>query len=190
MNTKYDYDALEREYIKGTMGLRELARTHGIVNHSIITAQARKREWVRKRQEFQEGAANKAVVLMADDEGRRRAQEARVRDNAIEAIDEAITKMRADMKATKQVFIGGVQVEVPLVVIEPKDIALLIDRLNVLFGRPANITEERSLGINLSAVGNSPELLRGIVEATRGLDALGSGPTGSPIPRLGGAREN
>lgn len=190
MNTKHDYDALEREYIKGDMGMRELARMHGIANHSVITAQARNREWVRKRREYRDGAAEKAVVYMADDEGRRRAQEARVRDNAIEAIDEAITKMRTDMKATKQVFIGGVQVEVPLIVVEPKDIALLIDRLNVLFGRPANITEERTLGINLSASGAGPELLRGIVEATRGLDTLGGGPTGSPIPRLGGAREN
>lgn len=188
MNRKYDYDALEREYVRGEMGIRELARMHGIRNHSVIAVQAREREWTRKREEYRLGASEKAVVLMADQEGTRRAREARVRDNAIDAIDEAITKMRADMKATHRVFRSGEWIEEPLVVIKPQDIALLIDRLQVLFNRPSQITEERSLGVNLTA-GATPELLRGIVEATRGISDTGRAAS-SPIPRIGGAREN
>lgn len=188
MNRRHDYDALEREYVRGDMGLRELARSHGIT-HSLITVQSKNREWNRKREEYRTQASERAVVHMANDEGKRRAQEARVRDNAIEAIDEAISKMRADMKATHRVFRNNEWIEEPLVVIKPTDVALLIDRLNVLFGRPANITEERSLGINLSAGGASPELLRGIVEATRGITDT-SGAARSPIPRTDRAREN
>jgi len=189
LNTKHDYDALEREYVTGEMGLRELARMHDIANHSLITVQSKKREWARKREEYRQGASEKAVVYMADQEGSRRAQEAKVRDNAIEAIDEAITKMRSDMKATTLRLKNNEWVEEPLVIIKPTDVAMLIDRLNVLFGRPSNITEERNLGISLSSDGVSPELLRGIVEATRGISDVG-GAASSPFPRADRAREN
>ena len=189
MNTRHDYATLEREYVQGDMSLRELARTHGIANHSVITSQARRREWVRKREEYRVRSANKAVALMADDEGRRVAQEARVRDNAIEAIDEAISKMRSDMQRTRKRLVDGQWLVEPAMIIRPQDIAILIDRLNVLFGRPSNITEDRSLGISLSA-GVEPEFLRSIVEATRGLKPLTGGAASSPLPRSDRTREN
>jgi len=187
VNRKHDYIALEKEYVCGDMGLRELARTHGIA-HSLITIQSRNREWTRKRQEYRTGASESAVVYMADDEGKRRAREAQVRDNAIEAIDEAIGAMRLQMKATHKVLRGGEWVDEPLVIIKPPDVALLIDRLQVLFNRPSTITEERSLGISLSASGVGADVLRGIVEATRGLGS--SGAERSPIPRLSRTGEN
>lgn len=190
MNTKHDYALLEREYITGNMGLRELARSHGISNHSLVVAQSKAREWVRKRQEYRDGAADKAVTYMADQEGARRAREARVRDNAIESIDEAISAMRAQLKGTHKVFKGNEWVEEPLVVVKPADVALLIDRLQVLFGRPSAINEERHLGIELSASGNNPEFLRRIVEATRGIGGLAGDAAASPIPRLDRTREN
>lgn len=186
---KYDYNVIERAYVAGDMGLRELGRQFGIANPSLLSVQSKKREWVRKREEYRVRAADKAVALMATAEGRRRAREGEVRDNALEAIDEAITKMRSDMKAVRTVFRNNQWVDEPLIVMRAQDIAVLIDRLNVLFGRPANITEERSLGINLSAGGTlGPELLRGIVEATRGLVPGDTG--GSPIPRTGVPRKD
>lgn len=188
MNSKYDWGALERQYVTTDVSMRGLADEHGIKNHSIVTSQARAREWVRKRTEYREGAADKAVVYMADAEGMRRAQEARVRDHAIEAIDDAIQKMRADMKLTEKRLVNGEWVEVPVIILKPADIVMLIDRMNVLFNRPSQITEERSLGLSLSA-GASPEFLRGIVEATRGLADTG-GSAQSPIPRADRPREN
>lgn len=194
MNTKYDYELLEREYVTGDIGYRELARKHGIANHSIITGQAKRREWARKRAEYRAEAAEKAVVYMADAEGVRRAQEARVRDHAIEAIDEALEKLRLDMKRTY--FENMLQedgsmkpVEVPVYTLKPNEVVTLIDRLQVLFNRPSQITEERNLGINLSAAGASPELLRDIVEATRGLGA-GSYAARSPLPRADRTSQN
>jgi transposase-like protein len=188
MNTKHDYATLEREYIQGDMGLRELARAHGITNHSVVVAQSKARDWVRKREEYRQGASETAVAYMAADEGARVALEAKVRDNAIEAIDEAITKMRSDMQGTRKVFEDGQWVERPYFLVKPTDVAMLIDRLQVLFGRPSNITEERNLGLSLSASGVGTDILRGIVEATRGLTV--SGPERSPIPRLSRAGEN
>lgn len=190
MNAKHDYDALEREYITGDMGLRELARSHGIQHHSLITVQARKREWVRKRSEYQAGASEKAVIYMADEEGARRAREAKVRDNAIDAIDEAITKMRSDMQGTQKVLENGEWVERPYYLIKPTEVAMLIDRLQVLFGRPSTISEERNLGINLNSGPIDANILRGIVEATRGLGPVIGNSSSSPIPRLDRTREN
>jgi hypothetical protein len=187
LNRKHDYDALEREYVRGDMGLRELARNHGIA-HSLITIQSKNREWIRKREEYRTGASESAIVYMADDEGKRRAREALVRDNAIEAIDEAITAMRRQMQDTHKVLRAGEWVDEPLVIIKPPDIALLIDRLQVLFNRPSTITEERSLGISVSAGGVGTDILRGIVEATRGLGSTGA--ERSPIPRLSRTGEN
>lgn len=189
MNAKFPYDVMERDYVSSDKSLREIAREYGVNNHSLISIQSKKREWTRKRLEFRSKAAEKAVTLMATAEGRRRAREAEVRDNAVEAIDEAITKMRGDMKATRKVLRGDEWVEEPLMVVRPQEIALLIDRMNVLFGNPANITEERSIGVNLSAGGTlGPDILRGIVEATRGLVPGDSGE--SPFPRLGDPRKN
>ena len=188
-NRKFDWKTIEQQYITGEMSLRELARLNGIVNHSLVMAQSTRNGWAQKREDFRSRADDKTLTLMADDEARRRAKEARVRDNAIEAIDEAITKMRADMKLTRKRYEDGEWVEGPAVLIKPADVALLIDRLNVLFGRPANITEERSLGVSLSAGGTlGPDVLRGIVEATRGIAPSGS--ERSPLPRIGGAGSN
>ena len=49
---KYDYDALERQYIQGTMSLRELCRMNGIETWSTVAEQAKKREWDKRREEF------------------------------------------------------------------------------------------------------------------------------------------
>lgn len=191
MNTKYDWSAFEREYVTGDMSIRELARIHGIANHSVVAGQARSRGWVKKRADYREGASEKAVIYMADAEGMRRAQEARVRDHAIEVIDQAILKLMSDMADTvKSIQADGTVVDtgVPIMRVKPADVAMLIDRLNVLFGRPSNITEERNLGISLSASGLGTDILRGIVEATRGLGS--SGAERSPIPRLSRTGEN
>lgn len=189
MNRKHDWKMIEIQYVQGDMGLRELARLNNIENHSLVMAQSRRNGWAQKRAEFRETVNDKLMMNLASDDAKRLAKEVRVRDNAIDAIDEAITKMRSDMRATTKRFKGNEWVEEPLVVIKPADVALLIDRLNVLFGRPSNITEERSLGVRLSAGGTlGPDILRGIVEATRGLAPAGA--ERSPIPRLGESREN
>jgi len=187
MNRRADYDQLEHEYVTTSISLRALADKHGLASHSSVMAQSKKREWDRKRREFRETRLERAVIYTADEDAMRLSKEARVRDNAIDAIDEAITKMRADMQRTEKRLVNGVWTQMPVLTIRPSDLAMLIDRLNVLFGRPANITEERSLGVSVSG-GVDSDILRGIVEATRGI--VSSGSARSPIPRIGGDREN
>jgi hypothetical protein len=189
MNKKYDWDSIEKQYISGDMGLRELARMNEIPNHSLVMAQSSRRDWPRKRAEFRSSASELATNNLQADEARRMIKETKVRDNAIELIDEAITTMRQQMQMTRSVMRNGEYVDEPLVVIRATDIALLIDRLNVLFGRPSTISEERSLGISLSARGAlGPDILRGIVEATRGIGSADA--QRSPIPRIGGTGSN
>ena len=129
--------------------------------------------------------SSKYIELRAD---RAATREAEIRDNAIEAIDEAITKFRADLMATEKKLIDGEWVEVPAVRITPKDLALLIDRFQVLFGRPAMISEGRGFAATISAEPLPVDLLTKIVEMTRGLETRA--PETSPLPRSAWRPEN
>jgi hypothetical protein len=179
MNRVRDYLALEREYIAGTMSLRELCRTHGVTAHSAVMVQARQGGWAEKRGKFRARASAKYIEHRADHAALR---EAEVRDHAIEAIDEAITKFRSDLRATKQVVqADGSVVEEPMMLMTPRDLAVLIDRMTVLFGRPSTIVEGRSLSATITSEALPVDLLQKIVEATRGLDTRS--PEMSPLPR-------
>jgi hypothetical protein len=180
MNKVRDYKTLEHEFISGDMSLRELCRSHGITAHSAVMLQARKGDWAEKRRTYRERASAKYIEMRADRDATR---EAEVRDNAIEAIDEAITKMRGDMKATRMVLRHDQLVEEPVMRLRPQEVVMLIDRLNVLFGKPSQITEERSLGIKLDTGQLGPAELAEFIERTRGLGPVGGGSAASPIPR-------
>ena len=179
MNRIRDYRALEREFITGTMSLRGLCRRHGVHAHSAVMVQARQGNWAEKRRAYRDRASSTYIQHHAD---RAAAREAEVRDHALEAIDEAITKFRADLQATERKLIAGEWVEVPAMRITPRDLALLIDRLQVLFGRPAMITEGRGLTATAISEALPIEVLKGIIEATRGLAGTPR-PEASPLPR-------
>lgn len=189
MNRKHDYDLLEREYISGDMSLRELARSHGM-SHSLVMTASTKRKWGEKREAFRSQASESAVTFMADRHAMRQVREMEVRDNAIEAIDEAISKMRADMKATERKLVDDQWVEVPVYRLRPQEIVMLIDRMNVLFGKPSQITEERNLGVSVDTRGLGPDALAEFLERTRGVGPVGGGSSASPIPRRDRTREN
>jgi len=186
MNRVRDYQALEREYLSGTMSLRELCRTHSISAHSAVMVQARQGGWAEKRGKFRARASTTYIEHRAD---RAALREAEVRDNAVEAIDEAITKFRSDLRAVKQVVLAdGSIVEEPVMLLTPRDLAVLIDRMSVLFGRPSTIVEGRSLSAAITSEGLPVDLLQKIVEATRGLETRS--PEESPLPRWPSRPEN
>lgn len=160
-NRTNDYAALEREYVTGDMSVRELARMHDIKNPSLLHVQARRRDWYAKRDLYQSRSSDKAIDLLAKREADRQMREAEVRDEAIDAIHQAIQKMKSDMLAVDKT--GE-----PVMRIYPKDLALLIDRLNVLFGRPSTINEERSFGITVGSRDVPTDLLREIADVARG----------------------
>lgn len=72
---------------------------------------------------------------------------------------------------------------------DPRDLVLLIDRFNVLFGRPGTIIEGRSLSATITTEPLPVDHLQKIVELTRGL-ADTRAPEASPRPRLPRRPEN
>jgi hypothetical protein len=162
------------------MSLRELCRRHGVTAHSAVVVQARQGNWAEKRRAYRDRASSTYIQQHAD---RAAIRQAEIRDHALDAIDEAITKFRADLRATERKLIDGAWVEVPAMRITPRDLALLIDRLQILFGRPAMISEGRGFAATITSDAIPVDVLKGIVAATRGLAGTPA-PEASPLPRL------
>jgi hypothetical protein len=188
MNKKWDWAVIELQYVQGDMSLRDLARENGISNHSSVMRHSKSGEWPRKREEYRETTVGRAVTVLAKRNGEALASEVEVRDNAVHAIDEMVTRLREDLTKTKKVMRDGVWVEEPLVVVRPNDVAMLIDRMQILFNKPSLITEERSVGALFST--DDPELLARLVDATAGVGLDGGATTSSPLPSAPGAGED
>lgn len=95
-----------------------------------------------------------------------------VEDHALEVIDEALTKTSADMHRTRMVEHAGQLFEEPLYLMTPKDLALLLDRLQVFVNAPSRIVEQRSFGLT-AASGLSIDVLKQFAALTRERAALG-----------------
>ncbi len=126
MNKARDYRVLEREYITSQMSLRELCHRHGITAHSLVVVQAQKGRWQEKRDAYRARESESFITKHAD---RMAAREAEVRIHALDATDEAIDKFRSDMGRTERTLVNGEWVEVPVMLITPKDVVLLIDKI-------------------------------------------------------------
>ena len=163
MNRSHDSRVLEREYVTSQISLRELCRKHGISAHSLVTVQAKKGKWAEKREQYQ---ARESEAFMSRHAARMADRQAEPHDKAIDVIDEAFDRFRTDMRATEKKRIDGEWVEVPVMRLLPKDVALLLDRLQVLFERPARITEGRNLSVRSEL--RIDALNRIVVELTRG----------------------
>ena len=185
MNSKYDYDALEREYVTGTMSIRDLCAMHDIsAAKSAVISAAKRRGWVEKRELFRSRSSALTIEKTADREAERYARQLSVQDNAVAAIDEAITRLREDMRKTTTRMKNGEFVEEPLIIVRVADLSTLIDKMNVLFGRPSTISEERNLGLSLSAEGLPADFLRAVIDATGAVGGPIGGPAGSSaLPR-------
>jgi len=176
VNKVRDYRALEREFVTSQISLRELCRRHNISAHSLVTVQAKKRQWAEKRAAHQARSSEVFIEKHADRLADRQAQ---ISDKALDAIDEALDKFRADMRATEKKLVNGEWVEVPVMRLKPNDVAVLIDRLVVLFEKPSTISQHQGLTVTSEL---SVESLREFIERTRGM----AGPPRmeeSPLPR-------
>src|SRR5665213_92313 len=190
--TKYDYTAMEAEFVGGNSTIRALALKHGVApnNVSSVHDMARKRGWVEKREEYRAKATGKALELSVGGKARGIARRIEVQDHAVEVIDEALTKMSADMKRTHMVERGGVVYEEPVMIIRPADIVLLLDRLQSALGQPSLITEERKFGIELTGIADM-DTLKDIARRRRqNPNGAGAGATagGSALPSAPGRR--
>ena len=167
---------MEREFITSDISIRGLCRKHDISAHSLVTVQARKRQWAEKRAAHQARSSEAFIEKHAD---RMADRQAAISDKALDAIDEAITKFRSDLRATEKKLVDGEWVEEPVMRLTPKDLALLIDRFQVLFERPSVISQHQGLTATTEL---SADALSEFLERTRGI----AGPprvAESPLPR-------
>lgn len=184
-NRIYDYGALEREFVTSAedISIRELCRRHGIDEPSSVHAQAKRADsaglnWYDKRDEYKQLQHQKLIDKVSDSRAAQAAKEVQVFGKAIDAIELAFDKLKEGL------IDGSVKVK-------PSDLALLIDRMNVLFNRPSQITEGRNIGLSVSAEG-TPAQLRAILELTSGVAGRDLGPAtaGTTLPRAEAARTN
>lgn len=69
------------------------------------------------------------------------------------------------MRATEKKLVDGEWVEVPVMRLKPNDVAILIDRLMVLFEKPSTISQHQGLSVTSEL---PVDVLREFIEATRG----------------------
>ena len=173
MNKRHEFAVLEREYVTSDISIRELCRRHDISAHSLVTVQARKLKWAEKREQYQ---ARESDAFMSRRSARMADRLAEIHDKAIDVIDEALDRFREAMRATERKRIDGEWVEVPVMRLKPKDVAILIDRLMVLLDRPSRIGESRDLNVRSEL---PIEALNQFIELARGRAA----PPTSSLPR-------
>ena len=177
MNKRHDFARLEREFITTDISIRGLCRKHGISAHSLVVVQAQKRGWAAKREQYR---AKESEAFMSSHAARMADRQAELEDKAIDVIDEALDKFREDLKATRLVRQpDGSVTEEPAWLMTPKEMAVLIDRFQVLFEKPSVISQHQGLTVTSEL---SADALREFIEATRG--RAGPSPMKeSPLPR-------
>lgn len=205
--TKYDYQTLRREYIEAEpkISLSDLARRHGIpdTKHSTIHRRAMVEGWEDMREKRIAKTDDKVIEALSERQARRQLRRMEVEDNAIDAIDEAISKMRSDMTRTKKEQDPETKEwhEVPLVTYRPEQVVQLMDRIKGLFeGTVVPEAAPPAAAPNLTQInfgsfdGTNPEhraLAAAVVGATRptGRPARGA-PGESPLPDAPGFGED
>ena len=173
MNKSHHYRALDRAYVANQISLRELSRKHNISTDSLVTVQAKKGKWQEKHEQYE---ATESEVFTTRHAARMADRQADLHDKAIDVIDQARDKFLDDRRATQKKRIDGEWVEVPVMRLMPKDVAILLDRLQVLFDRPARISEGRDLSVRSEL---PLDALNEFIELTRGRAV----PPTAPLPR-------
>lgn len=140
---KYDYMAMEHEYVTvvPAKSMRQVAIDHGVEpgRVSSVSYYAKQHDWVRKRENFQNRADDKMYDRLAEEEAARKLKELRVKNNAIDLIDEAISSTRANLRErhhVREIDAEGktVYVERPKHPATVTSVVNLIDRLDRMFG--------------------------------------------------------
>lgn len=166
--TKIDYDVAEREFITTNISIRRLAEKFGMKGWSAMAERARKpdsagKTWQDKRDEFRRSVSAKRM-------------------------DKDVSKMVADtqelefeqIQAARAIIFAGLQaIRDGDVVVQPRDITLAIDKLQLLLGKATERTEATVVGDTnpVSRGLPDPEFLRRLEELSRGAGDVVVGPT-------------
>ena len=191
---KYDYDALEKEFIQTplSMSVREFARNHDNMPWSALNAKVKAGGWIAKREDFHRKATDRAIAIGAD----RIAQKiTAMREDALDVIHTAFLKMGADMADRTYTTLDAkgnpVEVTIPGQVVTPDHMAKLIDKFLLLTGNATAITEERSQSVaSIDFSGLDPELVRAFADLGRERGAQRRTADRPRLPGATGSRTN
>jgi hypothetical protein len=164
---KVDYDALEREYITSSISIRKLAEKHGMKSWSAVADQARKQDsagktWTDKRDEFRRGVTEKRMEKDVK--------------SFVSKADELDFEM---IQAARAIIFKGLElIRDGVVIPQPRDMLMAIDKLQLLTGRATERTEATVYG-NSTVLGATidTDFLHRIEELTRGAEDLRPGPS-------------
>jgi len=192
--TKHDYLSLEREYVEGSMSIRELCRTNDIKSWSAVSTYAKKHVWEDKRVEFRRRLRERETAIVTQ----------RIAETRADIVEKAMTDAINVANRAIFAFLDSIEdrwvedpenpdrkVLVPGIPIAAGDFVKIMQQIMVLNGQPTK--REAHLGLTLTGE-LSPEqatleLLRDVASAARAGGAR-SGPTStSPLPRSEGARQ-
>jgi hypothetical protein len=184
---KYDYDALEKEFIQTdqSMSIRQFAKDHGITSWSALNVQANKRDWDQKRKDFHQRATEKAIAVAGD---KMATKIMSIREDMLEVIHAATIKMGLDMQdrvITHTRENGTTWDEIiPGQSVTPDHLSKLIDKFLLLTGNATRVTEERSTrDVSVDFTGLPTDLTRAIADYASGLE-----PRADSRPRLPGQK--
>jgi hypothetical protein len=184
---------LEREYVEGSMSIRELCRSHDIKSWSAVSSYAKKHVWEDKRVEFRRRLRERETAVVTQ-----RIAEARA-DIVEKAMGDAITVANraifAFLDSLEDRWVEdpqtGQRVLVPGQQIEAGDFVKIMQQIMVLNGQPTK--REAHLGLTLTGEldpGQATlELLRDVAAAARSGGAKSGPVSTSPLPRSERARQ-
>lgn len=198
---KYDYRALRDQFLAAEppISIGRLCDLNDIpqTRRSSIQRRAIQEEWLELRDKRMALSDQKVIEQLSGREAKRRLRRMEVEDNAIEAIDEAISKMRADMKRVKWEKNPNTEEYelVPAVTYRPEQVVQLMDRIKGLFDgtgpSPEPEAQKVALGLNLNLDGGNPEhraVAAKLIDAARGDGRPAQRAAGaSPLPTAPGA---
>lgn len=145
-----DYDLLEKEYVTGTMSIRQLARDYDI-SWSTVAKTARDRGWKAKRDVYRSKKSDKMIERMAEDQAELAAE---IRGEMLTVVRAALYKFAEDLKR-------------PDYMITASELVKVIQQGMLLIGEPTSRTEEKTLAVQANFDGMDPAILGELLSAAR-----------------------
>jgi hypothetical protein len=186
--TKYDYDELEQQYVRGTMSIRQLCRDNDIKTWSTVSEYAKRNVWDEKREHFQTQLAEAETRVLVQ----KRADDlAKSLDDAVQVGTAAIWSFFDSLKDRwVEDPDGGKSIFVPAQTISAGDFVKIMEKLMVLNGQASSRDAHMGLNINVNdPAGITMEMLRDLASAARSAGADTRPAPTSPLPRSDGARQ-
>jgi hypothetical protein len=182
MASKYDYDKLERDYVYGTMSIRQLCKDNGISTWSTVSEYAKRNEWNEKREEYQQRQRENDIKSVVES---RSVKLAGALDDAIMVANQAVyafldslkDRWVTDPESKQRVFVPGQTVTAA-------DFVKIMEKVMVLNGQFTS--REAHVGMDLTDV--TMEMWRDLLRTSREHGAESRPVATSPLPRLEGAR--